>query len=103
MVAATARDLDLHESQIYDWRSKAQTQLAKSDLEGVIVHTDRGRQYCSAAYQALLKRHEMLCSMSGKGCCYDNACAESFFHMLKVELVHGEGFGQTFAHGIGGF
>ena len=32
-VAATARDLDLHESQIYDWRSKAQTQLAKSDLE----------------------------------------------------------------------
>ena len=32
--------------------------------------------------------------MSGKGCCYDNACAESFFHTLKVELVHGERFNK---------
>jgi len=30
--------------------------------------------------------------MSAKGCCYDNACAESFFHSLKVELIHGERF-----------
>ena len=30
--------------------------------------------------------------MSAKGCCYDNACAESFFHSLKVELIHGEHF-----------
>jgi len=59
---------------------------------GVIVHTDRGSQYCSAAYQQLLKRHELLCSMSGRGCCFDNACAESFFHTLKVELIHGERF-----------
>jgi putative transposase len=43
--------------------------------KGVIVHTDRGSQYCSATYQDLLKRHEMLCSMSGKGCCYD--CEDS--------------------------
>jgi putative transposase len=60
--------------------------------KGVIVHTDRGSQYCSKAYQELLKRNELLCSMSGKGCCYDNACAESFFHTLKVELIHGERF-----------
>jgi putative transposase len=60
--------------------------------KGVIVHTDRGSQYCSTAYQDLLTRHELLCSMSGKGCCFDNACAESFFHTLKVELVHGERF-----------
>jgi len=59
---------------------------------GVIVHSDRGSQYCSAAYQALIKRHALLCSMSAKGCCYDNACAESFFHTLKVEAIHGERF-----------
>ena len=59
---------------------------------GVIVHSDRGSQYCSAAYQTLIKRHGLLCSMSAKGCCYDNACAESFFHTLKVEAIHGERF-----------
>jgi len=37
-------------------------------------------------------KHEILCSMGGKGNCYDNARAESFFHTLKVELVHGESF-----------
>ncbi|MCU6243966.1 IS3 family transposase [Enterobacter asburiae] len=60
--------------------------------ENVIVHTDRGGQYCSTDYQALLKRHNLRGSMSAKGCCYDNACAESFFHSLKVECIHGERF-----------
>ncbi|PWD11514.1 IS3 family transposase [Salmonella enterica subsp. enterica serovar Anatum] len=60
--------------------------------ENVLVHTDRGGQYCSADYQALLKRHNLYGSMSAKGCCYDNACAESFFHTLKVECIHGEDF-----------
>lgn len=59
---------------------------------GVIVHSDRGSQYCSHDYQRLLKAHELRCSMSAKGNCYDNACAESFFHSLKVELIHGERF-----------
>ncbi|MDH4318267.1 MAG: IS3 family transposase, partial [Desulfobulbaceae bacterium] len=45
---------------------------------------------CSGAYQELLSKYELLCSMSAKGNCYDNACAESFFHSLKVEVVHGE-------------
>ena len=36
--------------------------------------------------------HQLVCSMSGKGNCYDNACAESFFHSLKVEAIHGERF-----------
>ncbi|WP_368678915.1 IS3 family transposase [Dickeya zeae] len=60
--------------------------------KNVIVHTDRGGQYCSADYQALLKRHSLRGSMSAKCCCYDNACAESFFHSLKVECIHGERF-----------
>ena len=56
------------------------------------MHTDRGSQYCSGPYQKLLANHGLICSMSGKGNCYDNACAESFFHTLKVELIHGERF-----------
>ena len=60
--------------------------------KGVEVHSDRGSQYCSGQYQALLAKQDLICSMSGKGNCYDNACAESFFHTLKVEMVHGESF-----------
>ncbi|ECJ6095461.1 IS3 family transposase [Salmonella enterica] len=60
--------------------------------EKVIVHTDRGGQYCSTDYQSLLRRHNLRGSMSARGCCYDNACAESFFHTLKVECIHGEDF-----------
>lgn len=58
--------------------------------KGVVVHSDRGSQYCSGLYQDLIVKHGLMCSMSGKGNCYDNACAESFFHTLKVEMVHGE-------------
>ncbi len=60
--------------------------------QGLIVHSDRGSQYCSDDYQELIKIRKLRCSMSGKGNCYDNACAESFFHSLKVELIHGEKF-----------
>jgi transposase InsO family protein len=58
----------------------------------VLVHSDRGSPYCSAQYQALLGQFDLLCSMSGKGNCFDNACAESFFHSLKIEAIHGERF-----------
>lgn len=54
----------------------------------VIVHSDRGSQYCSNKYQTLLKDYRLIGSMSRKGNCWDNAIAESFFHTLKVELVH---------------
>ena len=60
--------------------------------KGVMVHSDRGSQYCSRVCQALLAKHYLICRMTGKGNCYDNACAESFFHTLKVEMVHGESF-----------
>jgi putative transposase len=54
---------------------------------GLIHHSDRGRQYCSIDYQAELKKHGILISMSGKGYCYDNAMVETFFKTLKTELV----------------
>jgi putative transposase len=58
----------------------------------VIVHSDRGSQYCSAQYQALLSQHHLICSMSKKGDCFDNAAMESWNHSLKVEAIHGERF-----------
>ena len=57
---------------------------------GVIVHSDRGSQYCSQEHQQLLKDHGLICSMSAKGNCYDNAAMESWNHSLKVEAIHGE-------------
>jgi len=60
--------------------------------EQILIHSDRGVQYCSINYQNLLKKNNLTCSMSAKGCCYDNAAMESFFHTLKVELVHDENY-----------
>ena len=55
---------------------------------GLIHHSDRGSQYASGDYQALLKGHGITPSMSRKGDCWDNAVAESFIHTLKVEKVN---------------
>ena len=57
-----------------------------SEGRGLIHHSDRGSQYASEAYQQLLRRHGVVCSMSRKGNCWDNAMAESFFGTLKAEL-----------------
>lgn len=96
--------IDLWSRSVIGWSmsSRMTAQLACDALqmalwrrkcpENVIVHTDRGGQYCSTDYQSLLKRHNLRGSMSARGCCYDNACAESFFHTLKVECIHGEDF-----------
>lgn len=58
--------------------------------KNIIVHSDRGSQYASCAFRELLAKNELIRSMSRKGNCWDNACAESFFHSLKVELLIGE-------------
>jgi len=60
--------------------------------KNVIVHSDRGSQYCSSAYQDLMRENKLICSMSKKGDCYDNAAMESWNHSFKVEAVHGERF-----------
>ena len=53
---------------------------------GLVHHSDRGVQYASAAYQAVLRHHGMIGSMSRRGDCWDNAVVESFFATLKTEL-----------------
>jgi transposase InsO family protein len=55
---------------------------------GLIHHSDRGVQYASEPYRAVLERHGLLQSMSRRGNCLDNAPMESMFAALKVEHVH---------------
>jgi putative transposase len=54
---------------------------------GLLHHSDRGSQYASAEYQALLAQAKMRSSMSRRGNCWDNAAMESFFATLKAELA----------------
>jgi transposase InsO family protein len=92
--------LDLWDRKVIGWSmseelTAGQTCLAldmaarnRPPREGLIFHSDRGVQYCSDEFRSLLKR---LCptvrqSMSRKGNCWDNACAESFFKTIKTEL-----------------
>lgn len=73
-------DLATHALTMALWRRKP--------CRGLLHHSDRGIQYAAADYQRLLATHGIDCSMSRKGNCWDNAVVESFFHTLKVELVH---------------
>ena len=63
---------------------------SRSPPLGMIVHSDRGSQYCSNDFKELIKKNKCLQSMSSTGNCYDNAVTESFFHTLKIELVYHE-------------
>ena len=96
--------LDLYSRLVVGWSmSERMTTALVSDAltmalwlclmpKGVIVHSDRGSQYCSFAYPRLLRSNQLLCSMSKTGDCYDNAAMESWNHSLKVEAIHGERF-----------
>ena len=92
--------LDLHSRRIVGWamRDSLQRQLVLDALlmavqtrqppPGLLHHSDRGSQYASDEYQALLTKFGMTARMSRTGNCYDNAPMESFFGSLKTELVH---------------
>jgi transposase InsO family protein len=96
--------LDLYSRMLIGW---AMSERMTSDLvvealqmalwnrkmpRDVIVHSDRGSQYCSGHYQSLLAHHHLVCSMSKRGDCYDNAAMESWNHSFKVEAIHNEKF-----------
>jgi putative transposase len=53
-------------------------------------HSDRGSQYTSKDFRNLLRKYCIVASMSGTGCCYDNAAMESFYHTLKTEHIYFE-------------
>ncbi|WP_457858035.1 IS3 family transposase [Psychrobacter pulmonis] len=69
----------------------------KRPNKGLIVHSDRGSQYCSHAYHKIIKQHQFIGSMSGKGNCFDNAPIESFWGILKNELVYHKDYKTRFA------
>lgn len=65
--------------------------VASRNVEpGLILHSDRGVQYRSGEYQALLLGEKMKPSMSRKGNCWDNAAMEAFFARFKVEALYAE-------------
>jgi len=69
-----------------------QANKRRNNPRGVLVHSDRGSQYCSKDYQKLLAKSGHICSMSRKGNCWDNAPMESFWGKLKQEWLHGKRF-----------
>ena len=70
--------------------------LQRRPREALIVHSDRGAQFASAAYRQVLAQQGLVASMSRKGNCYDNAFIESFWSSLKYEVVYHQRF-ATFA------
>lgn len=75
-------------AQTLTTQAMRQAILRRSPEKGLICHTDRGSQYAGSDFKAILAQYEFVGSMSRKGDCWDNAVAESFFHTLKVELIH---------------
>jgi putative transposase len=62
--------------------------IARKPEKGLLHHSDRGSQYCSQEYQSLLGQFGLEASMSGTGNCFDNAPMESFWGIIKQELIH---------------
>lgn len=96
--------MDLCSRKIVGWRigDSLETTLVKEALKqalvgrrptpGLLHHSDRGIQYASSAFRALLHSWKINPSMSGKGNCYDNAAMEAFWSTLKTELIHESNF-----------
>ena len=91
--------IDLYSRKVVGWSmgSRMQTSLALNALlmavwrrkpaDKVIVHSDQGSQFTSQEWREFLSDHNLEASMSRRGNCYDNAVAESFFHLLKTERI----------------
>ena len=91
--------MDLYSRRIVGWSMKQHTgrelvmealtmALGNRQPDGSLIHhSDRGPQYTSEDFRSLLETHNIECSMSAKGSCYDNAAVESFFSLLKRERV----------------
>jgi putative transposase len=96
--------IDLFDNKIVGWSidTRMKTELTITALDkalkkikipdGLVFHSDRGSQYAAYRYQNKLRRNNIVQSMSRKGNCFDNACAESFFATLKKDIIHGRYF-----------
>lgn len=96
--------MDLYSRRIVGWAlaRTQETTLVVAALQmaigrrqphaGILHHSDRGSQYASLQYQAVLQAHHFAVSMSGTGNCFDNAAMESFFGTLKAERIHRQSY-----------
>ncbi|WP_409086077.1 IS3 family transposase [Shewanella sp. SR44-4] len=101
--------IDLYSRKVVGWSmgSRMKAQLVCDALTmaiwqrkpkaGLIIHSDQGVQYASHQYRRILRTHGFVGSMSKKGCCWDNAVAESFFGSLKQERVHWRNYRTRYA------
>jgi putative transposase len=102
--AYLAAVLDLGSRKVIGWRvgptmeeslvlgALQQALEQRAPKAGLIHHSDRGTQYTAKAHRQLLKEHGIVCSMSRRKNCWDNACVESFFSTLKRELPNNDIF-----------
>ncbi|AIL08742.1 transposase [Stenotrophomonas maltophilia] len=91
--------LDLFSRQVVGWatRPTQHTDLVLQALlaavwrrkpsPGLLLHSDQGTQFTSEHWQSFLREHDIVCSMSRRGNCHDNAAMESFFQLLKRERI----------------
>ena len=91
--------LDLYSRKVVGWsmgqslgvelavRALLMAIMGRRPPRDLLLHSDRGVQYCAGAFRRHLRRHGIRQSMSRKGDCWDNACAETFFASLKTELI----------------
>ena len=91
--------IDLYSRRVVGWKLDQRMDAAlviealnralghrRMESEKLLIHTDQGSQYRANDYRELLQKEKITCSMSAKGCCWDNAVVESFFSTLKLEL-----------------
>ena len=91
--------LDLYSRQVVGWAMQGRMQAdlvlqallsavwRRKPAPGLMLHSDQGSQFTGTEWQAFLKAHGIVCSMSRRGNCHDNAVAESFFQLLKRERI----------------
>jgi len=91
--------LDLYSRRVVGWsmgqslgvelalRALLMAVMSRRPPRGLVLHSDRGVQYCAGVFRRHAKDHGIRQSMSRKGDCWDNACAEAFFASLKTELI----------------
>ncbi len=91
--------IDLYSRRVIGWsmQSRMETDIvldallmavkSRKPTQSVIIHSDQGSQFTSEEWRLFLKAHNLEASMSRRGNCYDNAVAESFFHLLKTERI----------------
>ena len=96
--------MDLYSRRIVGWSMSANIDaelvcdalrmavLQRQPDDGLMHHSDRGRQYTAGDFVKLLNEHKITCSMSRKGNCWDNAVMESFFGSLKTEWTFGKNY-----------